>query len=114
MNEITVYFIRNGVKIAVDVPIGLTLMEAAKKFSKIDIYEIPADCHGCCACGTCHVIVDERWIDKLEPPRDSMAEIDLLEFDKQYKKGLSRLSCQIQLTKEHNGLLVNLLDEDLR
>ena len=36
------------------------------------------------------------------------------EFEKQYKKGLSRLSCQVELTKEHDGLIVHLLDEDIR
>lgn len=111
---ITIYFVRNGLKIRVDVPIGMTLMEAAKKFSIIDIREIPADCYGCCACGTCHVIIDERWIDKILPMNENYAELQLLEYDKQYKKGLSRLACQIQLTKEHDGLIAHLLDEDIR
>jgi len=111
---ITVYFVRNGLKIRVDVPIGMTLMEAAKKYSKIDIREITADCCGVCACGTCHVIIDERWINKLSPMNENYAELDILEFDKQYKKGLSRLACQIQLTKEHDGLIAHLLDEDIR
>jgi 2Fe-2S ferredoxin len=111
---ITVYFVRNGLKIRVDVPIGMTLMEAAKKYSKIEIREITADCGGACACGTCHVIIDERWIDKLLPMNENYAELDILEFDKQYKKGLSRLACQIQLTKEHDGLIAHLLDKDIR
>jgi 2Fe-2S ferredoxin len=111
---ITVYFVRNGLKIRVDVPIGMTLMEAAKKYSTIDIREITADCGGACACGTCHVIIDERWINKLLPMNENYAELDILEFDKQYKKGLSRLACQIQLTKEHDGLIAHLLDEDIR
>jgi len=111
---IKVYFVRNGLKIRVDVPIGMTLMEAAKKYSVIDIREITADCGGSCACGTCHVIIDERWIDKLLPMNENCAELDILEFDKQYKKGLSRLACQIQLTKEHDGLIAHLLDEDIR
>jgi len=111
---ITVYFVRNGMKIRVDVPIGMTLMEAAKKYSVIEIREITADCGGACACGTCHVTIDERWIDKLLPMNENYAELDILEFDKQYKKGLSRLACQIQLTKEHDGLIAHLLDEDIR
>ena len=111
---ITVYFVRNGLKIRVDVPIGMTLMEAAKKYSVIDIREITADCGGACACGTCHVIIDELWIDKISPVNKDYAELDILEFDKQYKKGLSRLACQIQLTKEHDGLIAHLLDEDIR
>jgi 2Fe-2S ferredoxin len=111
---ITVYFVRNGSKIRVEVPIGMTLMEAAKKYSEIDIQEITADCGGACACGTCHVIIDERWIDKIAPMNENYAEQDLLEFDKKYKKGLSRLACQIYLTKEHDGLIAHLLNEDIR
>jgi 2Fe-2S ferredoxin len=111
---ITVYFVRNGMKIRVDVPIGMTLMEAAKKYSIIDIREITADCGGACACGTCHVIIDERWINKIEPIKEDYAEQELLEFDKQYKKGLSRLAFQIQLKKEHDCLIDHLLDEDIR
>ena len=52
---ITIYFVRNGSKIRVEVPIGQTIMEAAKNFSSVSIPEIPADCMGCCACATCHI-----------------------------------------------------------
>ena len=83
---IAVYFVRNGLKIRVDVNEGSTLMEAAKYYSKINIPEIKADCGECCACGTCHVIIDERWIDKIKPADENKAEIELLEFEKQYKK----------------------------
>jgi 2Fe-2S ferredoxin len=111
---ITIYFVRNGLKIAVDVDEGATLMEAARYFSKIKIYEIYASCGGNCACGTCHVIIDDRWIDKIDPPRKDWGEIELLEYDKQYKKGLSRLACQVRLNKQHDGMIVHLLDEDIR
>jgi ferredoxin, 2Fe-2S len=111
---ITIYFVRNGTKLPVEVDVGATLMEAAKHYSKIKISEIPGDCSGCCACGTCHVIIDENWIDKIKPADENKAEIELLEFEKQYKKGLSRLSCQVELTKEHDGLIVHLLNEDIR
>lgn len=111
---IAIYFVRNGNKIKVNVPIGMTLMEAAKKYSSVDIKEITADCGGACACGTCHVIIDQRWIDKVGTPNPQYAEEELLEFDKRYKKGLSRLACQIFLTKEHDGLIAHLLDEDIR
>ena len=49
---ITVYFVRNGSKIPVEVDVGASLMEAAKFYSKVDIPEIPADCGGSCACAT--------------------------------------------------------------
>jgi 2Fe-2S ferredoxin len=108
---ITIYFVKNQIKIPVNVDVGATLMEAAKYYSKTNIPELKADCGGCCACGTCHVIIDERWIDKIKPADENKAEIELLEFEKQYKKGLSRLSCQVELTKEHDGLIVHLLDD---
>ena len=110
---ITIYFVRNGSKIGVDVDEGSTLMEAAKFHSKTHIKEIKADCMGCCACGTCHVIIDEKWINKIKSADENKAEIELLEFEKQYQNGLSRLSCQIELTKEHDGLIVHLLNEDI-
>jgi 2Fe-2S ferredoxin len=110
---IEIYFVRNGSKIRVEVPIGFTIMEAAKKFSQIEIPEIPADCMGCCACATCHVYVDEKWIDKLPPINNNMAELELLEYEKGYKEGISRLACQISLTKEHNGLILHLRNNEL-
>ena len=60
---ITVNFIRtNNEKVQVKVPPGFTVMEAAKE---ADLEEIPASCGGCCACATCHIKVDETWIDKI-------------------------------------------------
>jgi len=110
---ITVYFVRNGSKIPVEVQEGASLMEAAKFFSNIDIPEIPADCGGTCACGTCHVHIDDRWLDKLGKTRDNTPELDLLEYEHDYKKGRSRLACQIYLTQEHDGLIVHLRNDEL-
>jgi 2Fe-2S ferredoxin len=109
---INVYFIRNGSKIRVEVPEGNTLMQAAKHYSTVPIREIPADCYGCCACGTCHVYIDKIWYDKIEPMSETMAEQTLLDYDKQYKEGESRLSCQVVLKKEHDGMIVHLIDND--
>ena len=105
---ITVYFVRNGSKIAVDVPEGTTLMEAARDYSKTAIPEIPADCCGSCACATCHVHIDERFY---EPITKETAEIELLEYEPEYKPKQSRLSCQITLTQKHNGLIATLLKD---
>ena len=110
---ITIYFVRNGSKIRVEVPIGRTVMEAAKHFSPVNISEIPADCMGCCACATCHIYVDEKWVDKLPKIKDNMAELELLEYEKSYKEGVSRLSCQIFLTKELDGLILHLKNDEL-
>ena len=106
---ISVYFIRNGKeRIKVDVEPGFTLMEAAKK---ADIPEIPADCGGCCACGTCHVHV--KTLDKIEPADYNSLETELLEVEDDYDRMTSRLSCQIQLNDKHNGLEVDLRDNEL-
>ena len=108
---IEVFFIRNNnEKIKVEVPEGHTLMEAAKL---ADVPEIPADCVGCCACATCHVYIGNAWVEKLGKIDTDTPEIDLLEYEKGYKDGISRLSCQIYLTKEMNGLTVHLRPEEI-
>ena len=106
---ITVYFIRNGkARIGVDIEPGFTLMEAAKQ---ADLPEIPADCGGCQSCGTCHVHINT--LDKCEPAEYNSLETELLEYEKDYDRMTSRLSCQIQLTDKHNGLEVRLRDNEL-
>ena len=108
---ITVYFIRNGKeRIGVDIEPGFTLMEAAKQ---ADLPEIPADCGGSCACCTCHVHIDEKWLDKVGKIDYNTPEIELLEYEKGYIEGRSRLSCQINLTPELDGLIVHLRNDEL-
>src|SRR6056300_489772 len=80
--------IRDTEKLSVDMPVGYTLMEAAKE---LDLPEIPADCGGCQACGTCHIHVDDVWCDKLKIKENSL-EQDLLEYEKNYVEGKSRLA----------------------
>jgi len=75
---ITVNFIRtNNEKVQVKVPPGFTVMEAAKE---ADLEEIPASCGGCCACGTCHVYVNNAWIAKLGEIDYNGLEQSLLEY----------------------------------
>ena len=104
-----VYFVRNGSKIRVEVPDDQqsTLMEAAKWHSKVPIPEIPADCGGSCACCTCHVIVDDKWINKVGKMKDSSAEQELLDYEHKATKN-SRLACQIDLTEKLDGLIVRI------
>ena len=87
---------------------GETLLDAAKK---INIPEISGDCRGNCACGTCHIHIDEDWIDKIEPIWTASLESFLLEKSIYYNKKLSRLSCQIDIKNEYDGLVVNLIEE---
>ena len=94
---------------SVDVPVGHTIMEAAKE---LGLREIPADCGGSCACGTCHVYVDSVWLDKLKIKENSL-EQDLLEYEKNYVEGKSRLACQIQLDDSLNNVTVRLIKNEL-
>ncbi len=107
---VTVYFIRqDNEKVRVDVPEGWTLMQAAKQ---ANIKEIPADCGGSCACATCHIYLSNAWTHIL-PIKQNSLEQSLLEYERGYKEGVSRLSCQIQLTKDLNNLTVRLRDNEL-
>jgi ferredoxin, 2Fe-2S len=81
---------------------GMTLMEAAKLHN---IPGIEAECGGACACATCHVYVDEAWRDKTGKP--SQMEEDMLDFAFDVREQ-SRLSCQIKLTAELDGLKVRV------
>ena len=105
---IKVYFKRGLETIPVQVEEGMTLMEAARDYGNLP--EIPGDCGGCCACATCHVKIDESWIDKIGKVNENSFEGSLIEYEKGYDPNVSRLSCQIELSKEHDGLVVNLLD----
>lgn len=84
----------------VDAEIGATVMETALKNG---VPEIEAECGGACACATCHVYVDETWFEKTGGP--SPMEEDMLDFGYEVKPN-SRLSCQIKVTDELDGLVV--------
>jgi 2Fe-2S ferredoxin len=101
MAKIT-YIENNGAEHVVDVKTGLTVMEGAVKNN---IPGIDADCGGACACATCHVYVDEAWIDKTGSP--SAMEESMLDFAEGVQDN-SRLSCQIKVTDALDGLVVRL------
>jgi 2Fe-2S ferredoxin len=101
MAKIT-YIEHNGTEHVIDVENGMTVMEGAIKNS---IPGIDADCGGACACATCHVYVAPEWKDKVGPA-ESMEE-DMLDFAFDVRDN-SRLSCQIKVTDELDGLVVNL------
>ena len=71
---------------------------------------LSAECGGACACATCHVYVDEAWTEKL--PAAQQQEIDMLDFGVAVQDN-SRLSCQIKMTSEIDGLQVTLAPESL-
>ena len=84
----------------IDVQNGLTVMEGAVQN---DIPGIDADCGGGMACATCHVYVKEEWLNKLNKAED--AEQDMIDMAFEPKKN-SRLSCQIIVSDELDGLIV--------
>ena len=110
---ITVYFVKNNSKIKVEVPEGTTVMEAAKFYANPPLEEIPATCGGTCACGTCHIQLGDEWVGTVGYIDEKSPELDLLEYDKQFIDGRSRLGCQITLTPKHNGIEIHLLDNEL-
>ena len=85
----------------VEVQNGLTVMEGE---IQNDIPGIDADCGGGMSCATCHVYVDENWLDKL--PQKEDGEEDMLDMAFEPKKN-SRLSCQLIVSDELDGLIVN-------
>ena len=86
----------------IEVQNGLTVMEGAVQN---DIPGIDADCGGGMACATCHVYVNEEWFDKLSTKENG--EEDMLDMAFDPKKN-SRLSCQIIVSDELDGLTVNI------
>ena len=98
----------DGTEHVVDVPAGLTVMEGA---GDNGIKGIEADCGGACACSTCHVYVDDAWVGKL-PAKDPMEE-DMLDFAYEPDPKRSRLTCQIKVTPEIDGLVVRLPERQI-
>ena len=101
MAKIT-YITHDNQKHIVEVQNGLTVMEGAVQN---DVPGIDADCGGGMACATCHVYVKEDWFNKL--PKAEDAENDMIDMAYNPKKN-SRLSCQIVVSDELDGLKVNI------
>ena len=101
MPKIT-YIEHNGKSHTLEVANGLTVMEGAVQNN---IPGIDADCGGGCACATCHVYVDEKWFSKLSNRED--AEKDMLDVAFE-PNSFSRLSCQITISDELDGLVVKM------
>ena len=84
----------------IEVDNGLTVMEGAVQN---EIPGIDADCGGSMACATCHVYVEESWFNKM--PKAEDGEVDMIDMAFEPKKN-SRLSCQITITDDLDGLVV--------
>ena len=96
------YAEKNGTRHEIELPEGISVMQGALNNS---VPGIDGDCGGECACGTCHVYVDNAWLDKLGAIGD--AEASMLSFADAARPN-SRLSCQIRMSSELDGLIVGL------
>jgi 2Fe-2S ferredoxin len=88
----------------VEAEVGSTVMESAIRNA---IPEITAECGGGCACATCHVYVEEAWVSLTGTASDQ--EEDMLDFAYKVQPN-SRLSCQIKVTEEMDGMIVSTPD----
>jgi len=99
-----IYIVHGGRRVPVFAETGLSVMEAALRNN---VPGIVAECGGACSCATCHVYVDPAWMARLGKP--DVAERDMIEFAKEPRPN-SRLSCQISLSEELDGLVVTVAD----
>ncbi|MBL8671842.1 MAG: 2Fe-2S iron-sulfur cluster binding domain-containing protein [Alphaproteobacteria bacterium] len=98
---------RKGVRHELDGKAGERLM-----FVLRDDYNLPVEgtCGGCASCGTCHVFVDEAWVDRLPKRQDD--EEQMLDSLRHVDERRSRLSCQIIVDASMDGLAVTLAPEE--
>lgn len=92
----------NGTEHHIDAPDGTTVMQAAVNAM---VPGILADCGGACSCATCHCYVDDTWFARLPEPEST--EREMLECALEPRDN-SRLSCQIRVTPQSDGLVVRL------
>ena len=97
---------RDGTKHEIDASDRSTLMEILRQAG----LSIEALCSGCCQCATCHVFIEEPWFSKLKPQTDF--ELAALEGEGSDIQPNSRLSCQITMTEELDGLRLIVAPEE--
>jgi 2Fe-2S ferredoxin len=101
-----IYVTTDGERHEVEVENGYSVMEGA---INNNIEGIVAECGGACACATCHSYIDEAWFGKI-PPMDDMEDSMLdAAFE---RKGNSRLTCQIEVSDDLDGLVVYVAEND--
>ncbi len=100
------YVMPAGERLEVEVDCGYSVMEGA---INNNVEGIVAECGGACACATCHSYIDESWLDRL-PEMDDM-EDSMLDAAYQ-RKDNSRLTCQIEMNDDLDGLIVHVADNE--
>jgi ferredoxin, 2Fe-2S len=98
------YVEHDGSRHTIEVPNGDSVMQGAVTHM---IRGIVGECGGALACATCHCYVDPAWVDRVGPPA-SASETQMLECAASEVKPASRLSCQIFVSDELDGLVVHL------
>ncbi|MCF8479204.1 MAG: 2Fe-2S iron-sulfur cluster binding domain-containing protein [Rhodospirillum sp.] len=107
MTRIT-FITADGAETTVDATVGDSVMRVARD---ANVPGIAAECGGAKMCATCHVYVDEAWFDRVgAAPED---EQDMLEFAASEARETSRLSCQITLSPDLDGLVVHLPESQI-
>jgi 2Fe-2S ferredoxin len=101
-----IYITPQGERVEAEVENGYSVMEGA---INNHVEGIVAECGGACACATCHSYIDETWLDRL-PEMETMEDSML---DAAYeRKSNSRLTCQIEMTDDLDGLVVHVADNE--
>ena len=95
-----------GEELEVEGQVGLPIMETLRDLDN----GVLALCGGMCSCATCHCYIEESWASSL-PPREE-DEIELLEDLESFREDQSRLTCQIELTEDMDGIRLEIAPEE--
>lgn len=103
---------KDGSPMEVDAPLGLSVMEIAQKYQ---MDEIEGACGGSLSCATCHAYIHPDWVEKCLPKDGEISEDeeDMLDLAFDLRK-TSRLTCQIRMTEDLDGLIVALPGADVK
>ena len=99
-----IFIVPDGEPREVDAPVGKSILDIAQS----NDFDVEGACEGSLACSTCHVIVDPPWFNRLLPAEEE--ETDMLDLAYGLTR-TSRLSCQLLMTEELDGLVINLPSE---
>lgn len=97
---------REGGEHVIEIKAGGNVMEPLREIDN----GVEALCGGMCSCATCHVYVDDDWAAKLGEVRDD--ELELLEDTECFRAGNSRLSCQLEMSPELDGMRLTIAPEE--
>ena len=100
---IVTYISPSGISRKIDVPSGMSVMQAALNHK---VEGILGECGGNCMCATCHVFVDLSFMNRIPPAKDN--EKFMLSIAAEGPETSSRLSCQIKMTEDLDGIVVRL------